>query len=382
MTMNTWPDALAGFDADLEERGKRSQTIATYVQCVEWLRDGTKHGPWDVDTTEIAGWVSERSWSKATYRKVFVALRAFYRWGISAGHCGRSPLVGLAIATPRCPGPQKGTPTPSWVEPIDAFLRHLQAGGLAVRTVDQYRQRVTMLSHCFADPWAVTTRDLEDYLSRPDWSANYRHAGRTVFQRFYRWAAREAFVKVDPAAPLQTIRVSRALPRPTPTDALLEALHRADARTRLVMELALYAGLRISELAQLKVTDITADQLVIHGKGGKQRIIPIHPELNKTLRAELSRRREVGTDSPWLFPSPYEGHLTALHLSNRVTECFGGSWTTHTLRHRFASQAYAATLDIRAVQELLGHAAPETTAVYVAVPNGARTAAVAGVSVL
>ena len=201
---------------------------------------------------------------------------------------------------------------------------------------------------------------------------------------FYRWAERQGYVVENPALDLDPVRRVRALPRPTPTDVVLEAFEVADRRTRLAIELSMYAGLRRNEVVQLRVSDVVGDQLFVQeGKGGRQRIVPIHPTLRETLTAELSHRLEEGENSPWLFPSIssiHKGdHLTAHHLGKLVSQALGKGYTMHTLRHRFASQAYAATRDLRAVQELLGHSKPETTAVYAAVPDGARTSAVAGV---
>ena len=73
----------------------------------------------------------------------------------------------------------------------------------------------------------------------------------------------------------------------------------------------------------------------------------------------------------YLFPSSHGGHLTPHHLGKLVSACLPDGLTMHTLRHRCATLAYAATGDLRAVQELLGHAKPETTARYTAVSDAA-----------
>lgn len=77
----------------------------------------------------------------------------------------------------------------------------------------------------------------------------------------------------------------------------------------------------------------------------------------------------------WLFPSPQGGHLTAHHLGKVVSRWLPEGYTTHTLRHRAGTVAYARTHDLRAVQELLGHAKPETTAIYTEVAGSAIRAA-------
>ncbi len=185
---------------------------------------------------------------------------------------------------------------------------------------------------------------------------------------------------------------ARALPRPAPDDAVRAALAAADDRVRLALYLAVFAGLRRAEIAAVHTRDIEDQALHVHGKGGHERLVPLHPELRAALRAELRRRREGvpgtgwgrGPVKPggWLFPSDVaDEHLTAHHLGKLIAAALPDGWTTHTLRHRFATKAYRTGRDLRAVQELLGHAKPETTAIYAAVPDGALEAAVAGVGV-
>ncbi|MDN5768083.1 MAG: site-specific integrase [Humibacillus sp.] len=170
------------------------------------------------------------------------------------------------------------------------------------------------------------------------------------------------------------------------------ALSVDDDRVRLAVQLAAFAGLRRAEIARIHTRDIEDDCLHVVGKGGHERLVPLHPELRAALRAELARRRVGlpgvgwGSTDPrpdgWLFPSDRPGEpITAGHIAKLVAAALPPGFTTHTLRHRFATRAYRVGRDLRAVQELLGHAAPETTARYAAVPDRALTDAVAGVGV-
>lgn len=86
-------------------------------------------------------------------------------------------------------------------------------------------------------------------------------------------------------------------------------------------------------------------------------------------------RRILSSPAGYLFPSPHGGHLTPHHVGVIVSRLLPTGWTCHTLRHRCATNAYAATRDLRAVQELLGHAKPETTALYTQIPQEAVRAA-------
>lgn len=112
--------------------------------------------------------------------------------------------------------------------------------------------------------------------------------------------------------------------------------------------------------------DLVGYTLRVTGKGGHVRIVP----LPDGLVAEL-----IGLGDRWAFPSPRGGHLTPHHVAKIVKAAMDGRASTHSLRHRCATVAYAGTRDLRAVQELLGHSRPETTAGYVSVPDDSIRAA-------
>lgn len=376
-----WADALADFETYLHTRRLALSTLDSYVRDLAWLAEGLPAAdPWTLPTRDLSDWLSGRSWSRTTHLRVLVSLRAFYSWAVETDRCQRSPLVGVQTVRLKRSGPRRRPPAPRWQEPIEAFVRHLEAGGRSPGTIEHYRGRLTFFSYCFADPWAVTTDDLAAHLSRQDWKPNTRRMHRVALQRFYAWALKSGATSHDPTADLDTVKIPRALPRPASDDALSAALEVADDRARLAIELAALAGLRRHEIAQLRWDQVTPLALLVQGKGGHWRQVPLHPDLAAHLNAERHRLdSEPGPPSAYVFPSPKGGHLTPRHLGKVITNCVPQhAFTTHALRHRFASQAYAATLDLRAVQELLGHTRPETTAIYAAVPDGHLAAAVAG----
>lgn len=110
---------------------------------------------------------------------------------------------------------------------------------------------------------------------------------------FYAWAAKAGHVEVSPAEELQSVLIARTLPRPAPDEALRAALAVADDRTRLAIMLAAYAGLRRAEIATLHTRQIGDGELLVVGKGGHHRRVPLHPDLETDLRAELARRRRA-----------------------------------------------------------------------------------------
>ncbi|WP_281347460.1 tyrosine-type recombinase/integrase [Kocuria coralli] len=156
-----------------------------------------------------------------------------------------------------------------------------------------------------------------------------------------------------------SVPIPRPTPRPTPIQTLLAALKRArDDRDRLMLLLASYAGLRRTEIAQVHADHIENGFLTVQGKGGQQRIVPIHPVLASLL--EMIKRR-----GGWAFPGRFTGHCHPDFIGRRLSRLLGPGWTGHTLRHFFASHTYWNSRDLRSVQELLGHASIATTQIYV-----------------
>ena len=247
----------------------------------------------------------------------------------------------------------------------------------------QHRLHLLRLAAAAADPWEVTTEQLEAWLSNPDWSPTTKHTARAHIRAFYKWAVTYERIPRSPAEPLPPVHVPRGVPRPTPGAVIEAAIAAADDRARLALMLAAFAGLRRAEIAGLGLQDVTRSHLIVTGKGGHQRMVPIDPHglLASELGAALERCRVTGASRQgYLFPSSHGGHLTPAYLGSLVAAALPGRWTVHTLRHWFATEAYRATRDLRAVQDLLGHSRPETTSLYTAVPDDSLLAAVRGAS--
>lgn len=258
-----------------------------------------------------------------------------------------------------------------WSPHLTAWLAYMVAAGLPATTITLRRYHLERLARELprSTPASVTVAQLEAWLASKDWAPNTRRSYRSSLRAFYTWAVAAGVVESSPAHLLPPVKVPRAVPRPTPEAVFREAVAAADDRTRLALLLAGVCGLRRGEVVRLRREDLEADlvglALRVVGKGGHVRLVPLPAEL-----AELVRARPPG----WLFPSSRGGHLTPHHLGKLVARSLPEGWTTHTLRHRCGTQAYAATRDLLEVQTLLGHAKPETTAIYVRVPmTGVRS---------
>lgn len=255
----------------------------------------------------------------------------------------------------------------SWGTDVPAWRDYQTAAGRPKTTVQLRAYHVLRVgAELRKPPHRVTLDDLVRWLAGKDWSPNTRRAYRASLRSFYGWAIATGRIASSPAHLLPPVSIPRARPRPTPEVAYRAALAAADDRVRLALQLAGACGLRRSEVAQARREHVEADLLGwvlrVRGKGGHVRLVPLPDDV-----AGVIRRAPAG----WLFPSPRGGHLTPHHLGKLVSAELPDGLTMHTLRHRCGTIAYGATRDLRAVQELLGHAKPETTAIYTEVPGAA-----------
>lgn len=261
---------------------------------------------------------------------------------------------------------------------ITSWATWLRAAGRPATTIGLRTYHVRrVMGEIETDPWSLTTEMLVDYLGAQNWAPETRRSYRASLRSFYKWAQATGRRGDDPAALLPTIKLPRGIPRPTPDAMYREALTKADDRVRLMVQLAAWCGLRRGEIARVRREDVVEDlvghSLIVKGKGGHERLVPLMPDLARTL---------LEAPPGWIFPSSARpgAPLTAHHVGKLVSGVLPEGWTCHTLRHRCATVAYEADRDLRAVQELLGHAKPETTARYTRVPLDAIRAAVRAAS--
>jgi integrase len=247
----------------------------------------------------------------------------------------------------------------------------MRASGKPVSTRDLRTYHLRRFARTHPDPFTLDTEDLAGWLGCHGWGLETLRSYRASLRAFYSWAMAAGHTTTSPAAGLPTVPAQLGKPRPTPDDVLAVAVRVAGSRERLMLRLGAHAGLRRAEIAAVHSGDVFEDldgwSLRVRGKGGRVRLVPLTRWLALELRA---------APAGWVFPSPGGGHLTPAHVGKLMSGLLGPGWSAHTLRHRFATRAYAVERDLRAVQELLGHTKPETTAVYTQVPSGAKRRAV------
>jgi integrase/recombinase XerD len=283
---------------------------------------------------------------------------------------------------------------------LGRYLDHLRAErGLARNTVEAYRRDLgrygTYLADvAIADPREVTPEDVEAFVAwlrgRPSASgAPYAESSvaRIVVavRGFHRFLAREGLTDEDAAAGVGTPPAARRLPKAL-SIADVERLLTAPVgqvplarRDRALLELLYGAGLRISETVTLDLDDLDpVDRLVrVRGKGDKERVVPYGEVASHALDLWLvGGRAATGPRSHALFLNARGGRLTRQGAWKMVAghaERVGltQAVSPHTLRHSFATHLVDGGADVRAVQELLGHASVTTTQIYTLVSRSA-----------
>jgi integrase len=275
---------------------------------------------------------------------------------------------------------------PVWSEWIEEWATALRAAGRASSTIGSRRQVLAQLSReVTGGPGDVTTQQLLEWMGlevwdedlgrlRPRWSVERRRAVRAALVGFYRWAHGSGRVQSDPALVLPAVRPADGVPRPAPLQVYLDALTRGSDAEKLMLVLACELGMRRAEVAQVHSRDVVDDlagySLIVHGKGGRQRSVPLEPALARRLR-----------DLPpgYAFPGRCDGHLSPRWVGRSVSKLLGGQTTMHQLRHLFATVMLRRGANLVHVQRTLGHRSLATTQRYLYVEDDELRRAVAAV---
>lgn len=268
---------------------------------------------------------------------------------------------------------------------LSAFADHQTRRNLRHGTIKRRTYLLKQLERWLA-PIPVTSAtagDIDGWLSACNVSPQSRSSYLSNVHAFYVWAIDVGLIDTDPTAKLERPKLPRRLPRPAATCDFADAVDQAEPRMLAWLLLAGYAGLRCHEIAGLRRgaildRDEPPALRVEDGKGGHQRVVPLHPDLLAALLPFLDQRG-------WLFPSGRgNGALSPSSVSRLIVGHFaacGIHGSAHPLRHWFATNVYRASgKDLRMTQELLGHADPKTTAVYTLIDVSESSGAVASLS--
>lgn len=273
------------------------------------------------------------------------------------------------------------------VQEIDYFLAHLlRERRLSKHTLSAYKRDLDQASHFFEQneirDWSVVDsnhiRRFLAELKRQSLSSRSIQRVLSSLRSFYNFLLREGIVEQNPAKVVQAPKAEKRLPSTLDVDQLAGLLDTPNTdtptaiRDQAIMELFYSSGLRLSELAALNLQDLDmADSLIyVTGKGNKSRVVPIGNKAIASIKAWLHCRNELTViNDRALFLSRQGKRLGARSIQQRIKHWgkqkgISDHIHPHRLRHAFASHMLEASGDLRAVQELLGHADISTTQVY------------------
>jgi len=279
---------------------------------------------------------------------------------------------------------------------IPVFLEAIQAEhNAADNTLLAYDRDLGSFAAYLADQGrgfeTASRRDVEAYLVD---LANEGLAGATrarrlsAIRQLYRFAFEEGWRGDNPAAQIKGPKPAKHLPATlseSEVDRLLEAAVTTGrtpldrARNTCLMQVLYATGMRVSELVTLPCAAVQGnpEMILVRGKGGKERMVPLSPHARMAIAAYLGAQRDAAADQPakkppvWLFPSRGKsGHLTRVRFYTLIKEISIAAGvdprrvTPHVLRHAFATHLLANGADLRIIQMLLGHADIATTEIY------------------
>jgi len=270
---------------------------------------------------------------------------------------------------------------------IADFLKHLDERNASTHTIKAYSSDLAnFAAYTDSRTWKeidhITIRGFLSHLYDKGLSKTSVARALAAVRSLYRWLSREDLVQQNPARLVATPKLPKKLPR-VPTieemnsalDAQMPELAAFPERDRLMLELLYGCGIRNSELTGINLDDISlsAEAILIRGKGKKERYVPLGGSVKSALAAYVPRRQQVLTETrkrtPALLINQRGGRLTTRSVGRIVKKIAVARGLSpdvhpHTLRHAFGTHMLEQGADLRAIQELLGHERLATTQRY------------------
>jgi integrase/recombinase XerD len=271
---------------------------------------------------------------------------------------------------------------------IDEFINHLWLeDGLSKNTLNSYRFDLELLSEWLTKSLKknisdVSEGDIQQYLSFKFPSSKSRSISRLLatLRRFFRYLLRENKIKIDPTLQIQSPKIPKSLPKSLSEEDVESLLNApnvkiiSELRDKAMLELLYACGLRVSELVNILLTEVSMTDGIIRvtGKGSKTRLVPMGEEAVDWIKKYINEsRNEIlkKNTSKYLFITIRGGPMTRQafwYLIKRyaIIAQIKKPISPHILRHAFATHLINHGADIRVVQMLLGHSDISTTQIY------------------
>jgi site-specific recombinase XerD len=249
------------------------------------------------------------------------------------------------------------------------------AKGLSKRTVTERTGLIIRLAEaCNTQPQSVTTDNIVEWMAEGEWSPNTRWTYHTTLASWFKWLQKLGIRDDNPMLHIDSPRRHKGEPHPISDDDLIRLLKtRAHTRTKAMLLLAAYQGLRVHEIAKIKGEhfNLSDDTLMVVGKGNAKAVMPLH-------RAVANLAETMPKKGYW-FPGPDRGHQRRESISGTIKETMiraGVPGSAHSLRHWFGTALVEAGVDLRTVQTLMRHQNLATTEIYTKVSQERRADAI------
>lgn len=275
-------------------------------------------------------------------------------------------------------------------EAIDEYLDYLKALGKSINTIEAYRRDITQFVDFLIDKYEnnITIQEIDRHIIRDFMGYLYESLGNsnrsisrklTALKGFFKYCVAHNYLSENPALTMKNPKYENKIPQFFSENDMELLLSLPDlsskfgVRNLAILELFYSSGLRISELISLTLTSIDFQQktVKVHGKGDKTRLVPIGSKAIEAVQNYLSIRGTFSSkfSGDILFLSKSGKPLNRLELADILSQYLKivgqkKGFSPHTLRHTFATHMLSNGADLRAIQEMLGHANLSTTEIY------------------
>jgi integrase len=258
--------------------------------------------------------------------------------------------------------------TLTWSDATKMWRNEMLAANRSPETIKLRLYYLARWQRVCRRPDTATRAKIVAWLARPSWGPETRRCARTSLVVFYRWMYDEGHLPpgpggkpaVNPAGRLEKITIPRGVPRPATDDAIQQGLNEAPLLVKLMILLGSLGGLRRAEISRVHTRDLSGRDLLVHGKGGKERIVRLDPQLAASI---------ASAPPGYLFQrgrgAEPQHQISPAHAGVLMSRALPPGTTPHMLRHACGTWLNDNGVPLIDIRDWLGHADISTTQRYV-----------------